>query len=64
LPEVGLSNETIIKRATDLAEYLGYCKRRKGALFDLEEIQEYIKIAKFKFGIIEQCVVSICISDV
>ena len=55
LPEVGLSNETIIKRVTDLVEYLGYCKRRKGVLFDLEEIHEYIKIAKFKFGIIKQC---------
>jgi len=55
LPEIGLSNETIIKRITDLIEYLSYCKRRKGVLVDLEEIQEYIKIAKFKLGIIKQC---------
>ena len=55
IPEIGLSNETIIKRLTDLVEYLSYCKRRKGIILDMEEILEYIKIAKFKFGVIKQC---------
>jgi hypothetical protein len=55
LPEVGLSNETIIKRLTDLVEYLGYCKRRKQVAIDIDEIVEFVKIAKFKHGIIKQC---------
>lgn len=55
IPEVGLSNETVIKRLTDLVEYLGYCKRRKNVAVDTDAIQEYIKIAKFKFGVIKQC---------
>ncbi len=55
IPEVGLSNETIIKRLTDLFEYLGYCKRRKNVDIDLEEKLEYIKISKFKFGVVKQC---------
>lgn len=55
IPEIGLSNETIIKRLTDLVEYLSYCKRRKGVILDVEEILEFIKIAKFKSGVIKQC---------
>lgn len=55
LPEVGLANETIIKRLTDLVEYLGYCKRRKQVAIDMDEISEFVKIAKFKHGIIKQC---------
>ena len=55
LPETGLSNETIIKRITDLIEYLSYCKRRKGVLIDIDEVREYIKIAKHRLGIIKQC---------
>lgn len=55
LPEIGLGNETIIKRLTDLIEYLSYCKRRKGVVVDLDEIREFIKIAKFKHGVIKQC---------
>lgn len=55
LPEVGLANETIIKRVTDLVEYLGYCKRRKQVAIDMDEIVEFVKIAKFKHGIIKQC---------
>ena len=48
LPEIGLSNETIIKRITDLIEYLTYCNRRKGLLIDLDEVREYVKIAKHR----------------
>lgn len=55
LPEIGLGNETIIKRLTDLIEYLSYCKRRKGVAVDLDEIREFIKVAKFKHGVIKQC---------
>jgi hypothetical protein len=55
LPEIGLGNETIIKRLTDLIEYLTYCKRRKGVVVDLDEVREFIKIAKFKHGVIKQC---------
>jgi hypothetical protein len=33
LPEIGLSNETTIKRITDLIEYLIYCKRKKQIVF-------------------------------
>ena len=55
LPEIGLSNETAIKRLTDLTEYLSFCKKRKNVIIDLEEIREYIKIAKHKLGVIKQC---------
>jgi hypothetical protein len=55
LPEIGLANETIIKRLTDLVEYLGYCKRRKQVAIDMDEIVEFVKIAKFKLGITKQC---------
>lgn len=55
LPEIGLANETIIKRLTDLVEYFGYCKRRKHVALDMDEIGEFVKIAKFKHGITKQC---------
>jgi hypothetical protein len=55
LPEIGLSNETTIKWITDLIEYLSYCKRRKGVLIDMEEVREYVKIAKHRLGVIKQC---------
>jgi hypothetical protein len=54
LPEIGLSNETAIKRIADLVEYLGYCKRRKSVNVDMEEVKEFAKIAKFKFRVAKQ----------
>lgn len=54
LPETGLSNETIIKRIKDLIEYLSYCNRRKGVLVDVDEVREYVRIAKHRLGVIKQ----------
>lgn len=55
LPEIGLSNETAIKRLTDLIEYFNFCKRRKNVIIDMDEIREYVKLAKHKLGVIKQC---------
>ena len=47
-PEVGLSNETAIKRLKDLTEYLKYCSVEHDIAVNLEKIKKYIKLARHK----------------
>lgn len=47
-PEVGLSNETAIKRLKDLTEYLKYCSVEHDIAVNLEKIKKYIKLARHR----------------
>jgi len=47
-PEVGLSNETAIKRLKDFTEYLKYCIVEHDININLEKVKKYIKLARHK----------------
>lgn len=47
-PEVGLANETAIKRLKDFTEYLKYCLIEHDININLEKIKKFIKLAKHK----------------
>jgi len=50
-PEVGIANETAIKRMKDFVEYLKYCVVERDVNINLEKIKKYIKFAKHKHSI-------------
>ena len=50
-PEIGISNETAIKRVKDFIEYLKYCVVEHDVDIKLEKIKKYIKLAKHKIEI-------------
>ncbi len=47
-PEVGLSNETAIKRLKDFTEYLRYCSVEHDIALNLEKIKKCIKLARHR----------------
>jgi hypothetical protein len=47
-PEVGLANETAIKRLKDFVEYLKYCSIQHDININLEKIKKFIKLSKHK----------------
>jgi hypothetical protein len=47
-PEIGLSNETAIKRLKDFIEYLKYCVVEFDVNINLEKIKKFVKLAKHK----------------
>ena len=47
-PEVGLANETAIKRLKDFVEYLKYCSVQHDININLEKIKKFIKLSKHK----------------
>ena len=47
-PEVGLSNETAIKRLKDFVEYLKFCSVEYDVSINLEKIKKFIKLSKHK----------------
>jgi Phage integrase SAM-like domain len=47
-PEVGLANETAIKRLKDFTEYLKYCTVEHDININLEKVKKFIKLAKHK----------------
>lgn len=51
IPEVGLANETAIKRVKDLVEYLKYCTVEHDIAINLEKIKKYIKLSRHKLQI-------------
>lgn len=50
-PEIGLSNETAIKRLKDFAEYLKFCSVEYDIKINPEKIKKYIKLARHKFKV-------------
>ncbi|SHH49018.1 hypothetical protein SAMN04488109_4021 [Chryseolinea serpens] len=54
IPEIGLSNETAIKQLDNFTEYLKFCKRRKDAPIHIDDITEFISIAKRKLEVRKQ----------
>jgi hypothetical protein len=50
-PEVGLSNETAIKRLKDFTEYLKYCSVEYDVNINLEKVKKYIKLARHKLEV-------------
>lgn len=47
-PEVGLANETAIKRLKDFVEYLKYCVVEHDININLEKIKKFIKLSRHK----------------
>lgn len=47
-PEIGLSNETAIKRLKDFIEYLKYCIVEFDVNINLEKIKKFVKLSKHK----------------
>jgi hypothetical protein len=48
MPEIGISNETAIKKLKDFTEYLKYCTVEFDVPINLEKIKKYIALAKHK----------------
>jgi hypothetical protein len=51
IPEVGLSNETAIKRLKDLVEYLKFCSVEYDIEINPEKIKKYIKLSRHKLKV-------------
>ena len=47
-PEVGLNNDTTIKRLKDFTDYLKYCVVEQDVNIKLEKIKNYMKVARHK----------------
>ena len=54
IPEVGLSNETAMKQLDNFLEYLKFCKRRKDTQIDIDDITEFISVARRKLEVRKQ----------
>ena len=50
-PQVGISNNTAIKRLSDLMEYLKFLKRKKGIPINIDDMRDCIKTAKRKLQV-------------
>lgn len=48
IPEVGLNNDTVIKRLKDFTDYLKYCVVEKDVDIKLEKVKKFMKVAKHK----------------
>lgn len=51
LPEVGISNETAIKRMKDLVEYLKFCTVEFDMPLNMDKIRKYVKLSKHKLEV-------------
>lgn len=54
LPEIGIANDTAIKRLNDFVEYLKFCRKQKGVGLNIEAIKDFIKYARHKLSVKKQ----------
>jgi len=50
-PQVGISNNTAIKRLSDFIEYLKFLKRKKGIPISIDDMRDCVKTAKRKLQV-------------
>jgi hypothetical protein len=54
MPEIGLSNDVVIKQMDIFIEYLRFCKKKRDVHIDIDDTKDYIRIARNKLEVQRQ----------